>query len=135
VYTIRFEVAATTETDADPVRPASVAVNVAVSAVTSLTDAVATPAENETVAGYVGAVPSGLSEGPEKTIVWAPVYVVSFVTPLVVAVNVTLNAVPAVLVPVAGATVNAGGAGVVAENPTVGTEFQADPTRASTVYV
>lgn len=67
----------------------------------------------------MGAVPSGLVEGPENTIVWAPVYVVSFVTPLVVAVSVTLNAVPAVFVPVAGTTVNAGGAGVVAEKPAV----------------
>lgn len=51
VHTMRFETAATTETEAEPVRLASVAVNVAVSAVTSLTDAVPTPAVNVTVAG------------------------------------------------------------------------------------
>jgi hypothetical protein len=57
------------------------------------------------------------------------------VTPLVVAVSVTVNAVPAVRVPAAGATVNDGGAGVVAWTADVGPELQLLPTRASTVYV
>jgi hypothetical protein len=77
-------------------------------------------------------VPNGLVAGPEKVTACAPVYAVSVVTPLVVAVSVTLKATPAVRVPDVGTTVNDGGSGVVAWTPPVGPELH-EPTRASTV--
>jgi hypothetical protein len=52
---------------------------------------------------------------------------------LVVAVSTTLNEVPALWVPAAGATMKVG-VGVLAENPPVGPDVQ-PARRASTVYV
>ena len=69
--------------------------------------------------------------GPENDTACAPVYDVSVVVPLVVAVRTTANAPPAVRVPDAGTTLKVG-VGVVAVNPPVAPEDQA-PRRASTV--
>ena len=73
-------------------------------------------------------------DGPENVIVFDPVYAVLVVVPLVVAVRLTLNDVPAVLVPArARTTFRVGGAEVVADSGARG-RAQFVPSSDWTVY-